>query len=113
MLFTAKRCNTFIHHGGYSDTSDKVPTNRMNINSVKLKYLITRRTYFPPPTQVLAFYSRMGSENVRTFNTHDADLQLRDILADIKLMLTGAVIHSPGLGSGESPPLTASDTRMV
>ncbi|CAM9332332.1 unnamed protein product [Sphacelaria rigidula] len=61
---------------------------------------------------VLAFYSRMGSENLRSFNTHDADLQLRELLADIKLMLTGAVMHSPGT-SNDSPPVTAHDTRMV
>lgn len=53
-------------------------------------------------TQVLAFYSHMGSENLRSFNTHDADLRLRDLIADIKLLLTGAVVLSPG--SNNSPP---------
>ncbi len=57
-------------------------------------------------TQVLAFYSHMGSENLRSFNTHDADLRLRDLIADIKLLLTGAVVLSPG--SNNSPPVVRS-----
>ncbi|CAM9624572.1 unnamed protein product, partial [Ectocarpus sp. 8 AP-2014] len=58
---------------------------------------------------VLAFYSQMSSDNLRSFNTHDADVRLRDLLADIKLLLTGAVLLSPG--ANHSPPVSASDRR--
>lgn len=64
------------------------------------------------PCQVLAFYSQMGSESLRSFDTQDADFRLQELLADIKLLLTGAVLHSPG-GSTNSPPVAASDRRSM
>ncbi|CAM9902419.1 unnamed protein product [Discosporangium mesarthrocarpum] len=62
---------------------------------------------------VLAFYSHMGSENLRVFNTQEADMQLRELIGDLKIMLSGSMVQSPGTASNSSPPVTAAGSRMV
>lgn len=58
--------------------------------------------------QVLAFYSQIGGEHLRSFDVHEADLRLQDMLQDIRLLLTGALLPSSD-GSTNSPSVSALD----